>query len=70
MSHIYVQDCGYIRYQYNTSIATAQAAVDRNPLSKHFLCDKQSCPDVNDYLVNQISWLSESLFSVINDIKS
>jgi hypothetical protein len=70
MSHMHVQDCGYIHYQYDTSIATAQAAVDRNPVSKHFLCDKQSCPDVNDYLVNHISWLSESLFSVIKDIKS
>ena len=73
MSHMcctYVQDCGYIHYQYETSIATAQAAVDRNPVSKHFLCDKQSCPNVNAYLVLQVSWISESLFGVIKDIKS
>jgi len=43
MSHMcctYVQDFGYIQYQYDTSIATAQAAVDRNPVSKHCLWDK------------------------------
>lgn len=65
-----MQDCGYIHYQYNTSIATAQAVVDRNPASKHFLCDLETCTNVNDYLVNQIPWLVETLWSVIKDIKS